>query len=207
MSFFTWVTLIVAYLGVEAPLLGVNELGDNETVSATIADSEAPSLTSEPLLPSDKPDWVAAADRLDGNIHRLSVATEPMDSRDACRAQIDSTILAAARRYVNEHVLEVPDADKLNGLTAKWVRENWLVPDREWEAVLNRSSGTYYQLWVELEVFPKDRELVKKWYQELETQRRSLLSLLFCLLVGATAGVANMGLRLILRKGDSLKKK
>jgi len=202
MSFFAWVTLVTACFGVEAPVLG-----DNETVSATIADPEAPSLTSEPLLPLDKPDWVASADRIDGNIHRLTVATDPMDSLDACHDQLDSTILAAARRYVNERVLEEPDADKLNGLTAQWVRENWLVPNREWEAVLNRSSGTYYQLWVELEVFPDDRELIKKWYQELETQRKSLLSLLFCLFVGATAGVANMGLRLIVRKGDSSQKK
>ena len=40
-------------------------------------------LSTDPLLPSDKPDWVAVKDSLDGNVHRISVSTELLDSEEA----------------------------------------------------------------------------------------------------------------------------
>jgi len=168
-----------------------------EDSPATTSDSEAPAMTSEPMMPADKPEWVATIDSLEGSVHRLSVSTELLESPEACRAQLDETLLAATRRYIVKNLIEDQAAELLPALTIAWVREHWLVPDREWEAVLTRPSGTYYQLWVELEIFPEDRELIKKWYKELETRRRSLLCLILCLCVGGTAGVANLGLRVL----------
>ncbi|MCY2973679.1 MAG: hypothetical protein NTW52_03315 [Planctomycetota bacterium] len=158
-------------------------------------DQGSPLPKSVPLYSDDKPDWVAAPDVLDGNVHRVTFTTELLESEEACRAQVDKIILDAARQYVNQHVIDEPIAQKLSGLTASWVRENWLVPNREWVAVLERPSGTYHQLWGQLEIFPEDRQQVTAWYHDLEIRRRSLLCLFLSLSVGGLAGVTNMGLR------------
>jgi hypothetical protein len=175
-----------------------------EVIAAEKAESDSAEVTTErgspvpmsnPLYSDDKPDWVAAPDVLDGNVHRVTFSTELLASEDACREQIDKVILDAARQYVNENVIAEPVAQKLSMLNAAWVRENWLVPNREWVALLERPSGTYHQLWGQLEIFPEDRQLVADWYHDLEIRRRSVLCLFLSLSMGGIAGAANMGLR------------
>jgi hypothetical protein len=175
-----------------------------EVIAAENAESESAEVTTEqgspvpksdPLYSDDKPDWVAAPDVLDGNVHRVTFSTELLASEEACREQIDKVILDAARQYVNENVIAEPVAQKLSMLNAAWVHENWLVPNREWVALLERPSGTYHQLWGQLEIFPEDRQLVADWYHDLEIRRRSVLCLFLSLSMGGIAGAANMGLR------------
>ena len=50
-----------------------------EDSPATTSDSEAPAMTSEPMMPADKPEWVATIDSLEGSVHRLSVSTELLE--------------------------------------------------------------------------------------------------------------------------------
>jgi len=176
---------VLAVLADESPFAGKQELNVEGK----------PATSSDPLYSADKPEWVAAPDLLDGSVHRISVSTDLLESEEACRSQLDSAILDAARRYVNQHLLPEPVAEKLSGLNAAWVRENWLVPNRDWMAELDRPSGTYHQLWGQLEIFPEDRQQVTDWYHDLEIRRKSLLCLLLCLSVGGLAGAANMGLR------------
>ncbi len=167
-----------------------------ESDSTNVASElDSPVLKSDPLYTDDRPDWVATPDVLDGNVHRVTFSTELLESEEACRAQLDKVILDAGRRYVNQHVISEPVAQKLSGLNASWVRENWLVPSREWVAVLERPSGTYYQLWGQMEIFPEDRQQVIAWYHDSEIRRRSVVCLFLSLSVGGFAGVANMGLR------------
>jgi hypothetical protein len=178
----------------EKALEKVLEKAESSSTKVT-GEQSSPVPESDPLYSDDKPNWVAASDVLDGNVHRVTFSTELLESEEACRAEVDKVILDAARRYVNQHIIAEPVAQKLSGLNASWVRENWLVPNREWVAVLERPSGTYYQLWGQLEIFPEDRQQVVAWYHDLEIRRRSLLCLFLSLSVGAFAGVINMGLR------------
>ncbi len=177
--------------------IGAEKDAGKVVVDSTKSNSEPTAIVSdsEPLYSDDKPEWVAAPDVLDGNIHRVSFSTELLESEEACREQMDKVMLEAARQYVNQHVIAEPVAHKLTALNASWVRENWLVPNREWVAVLDRPSGTYHQLWGQLEIFPEDRQKVAEWYHDLDTRRRSLLCLFLSLSVGGLAGAANMGLR------------
>jgi hypothetical protein len=177
--------------------IGAENDAGKAVVDSTKSSSESASTVpnTDPLYSDDKPEWVATPDVLTGNIHRVSFSTELLESEEACREQIDKVILEAARQYVNQHVIAEPVAHKLSALNASWVRENWLVPNREWVAVLDRPSGTYHQLWGQLEIFPEDRQKVAEWYHDLDIRRRSLLCLFLSLSVGGLAGATNMGLR------------
>jgi hypothetical protein len=85
---------------------------------------------------------------------------------------IDQALVSEARSYLNQHVLPEPEADELEQLTAEWIRENWMVKDKTFDAITNRPSGEYHQAWVELQVSLADREVVKSWWQETERDRR-----------------------------------
>jgi GTP cyclohydrolase II len=159
------------------------------------SDGTEPTISAALLYSPEKPDWVVSPESTDGKVHRIAVSTDLLASEEECREQLDTAILEAARRYANEHVLADSVAGKLHDLNVAWVRENWLVPNRQWATILDRPSGTYYQLWVQLEIFQEDREKIRSWYSELETRRKSLLCIVICLSVGVLAGALNMGLR------------
>ncbi len=129
---------------------------------------------SQPLLPEDHPEWVAQVDRLDGDVHRIAVATELQNSIAECRAKLDDALLDGTRRYIDEHLTgNQKVASKLPNLNVAWIRASLLKSDVEYDAEIVRPSDTYHQLWVQLEIGRQERETIQKWIQQLETTRRA----------------------------------
>jgi len=131
-------------------------------------------LASQPLLPDDRPDWVAQADRVDENIHRIAVATELSNSLEECRAKLDEALVEGMHRYVDDHMAKDQHvASKLAELNATWIRAHLMSANLEYDAEIKRPADTYHQLWVQLEIGPQERVTIKRWIQQLETTRRA----------------------------------
>jgi len=156
---------------------------------------------SQPLLPEDRPDWVAQPDSVDGDIHRIAIGTELASSIEECRNKLDIALLDGMRQYVDEHLSNHRKlASKLTELHAPWIRKNLMDSDTQFEAILDRPAGTYHQLWVQLEIDPRSRGTIMQWLQRLETQWRAGA-------VGVVAGgcvlclsLLNVGLSLFAKK-------
>ncbi len=127
---------------------------------------------TEPLLPVDRPDWVARAPQITDTIHYISVGGELATSFEDSLKSIDTSLLVEGRRYVDQYLIDEPKASELENLTADWIRSHWLVENKTFDAVVKVPSETYHQAWVELRVSLADREIVKQWYQERKRQDR-----------------------------------
>ena len=200
-SFLSGGIVIAAFIGLFLVRLGhttaVHSISEIETMSSTVAvepksqptninaefsttsdlrldeNSAGNGLRSQPLLPNDHPEWVAQVDRVDGEVHRISVATELSNSVKECRAKLDDALLEGTRRYIDEHLADNQKvASKLASLNTAWIRAKLLKSDLEYDAEIVRPSDTYHQLWVQLEIGRQDRETIQKWIQQLETTRR-----------------------------------
>ncbi len=173
------------------------ELSTSSQIQLDDEVQEAKILASQPLLPDDRPDWVAQADRVDGAIHRIAIATELSSSIEDCRAKLDEALVDGMHRYVDDHLAKNQKvASMLAELNAGWIRAHLMNSTLEYDAEIKRPADTYHQLWVQLEIGPQERSTIEKWIQQLETTRRAGA-------VGLTAGglvvclaVLNAGLKL-----------
>ncbi len=148
---------------------------DNEAETVmNAADTTGPviGVHTEPLLPVDRPDWIARAPQITDTIHYLSVGGELAATFEESLKSIDTSLLVEGRRYIDQYLIDEPKASELKNLTADWIRSHWLVENKTYDAEVKVPSGTYHQAWVELRVSLADREIVKQWYQERKRQDR-----------------------------------
>ncbi len=161
----------------ETPLMrasnGEAEFGSSSQIQ--LDDEPATDVSSsQPLLPEDHPDWVALADSVDGEIHRIAIGTELASSIEECRNQLDIALVDGVRRYVDEHLSKNPKTtSRLTELNATWIREHLMESNIEYEATLTRPAGTYHQLWVQLEIDSKARGTIYQWLKRSETKWRA----------------------------------
>lgn len=130
--------------------------------------------TSQPLLPDDCPAWVGQVDQVDGETHRIVIASELMSSIEECRSKLDEALVTGVQHYVNENLSNDENvASKLIDLDANWIRSHLMGDNVEYEATLKRPTDTYHQLWVQLEISRQERETISRWIQQLETSKRA----------------------------------
>jgi hypothetical protein len=172
-----------------APASEVSSNSEAEQVMNSADAMPVIGVQTEPLLPADRPEWVARPPQISDSIHYISVGGEPAATFEESLKNIDASLVAEGRRYVNQYLLDEPKAGELPKLTADWIRANWLVENKTYDAEIKVPSGTYHQAWVELRVSLADREIVKQWYQESKRQDR-----VFSLGVVALVGLGGVGL-------------
>jgi hypothetical protein len=141
------------------------------------------------LLPVDRPAWVAAPDDTTTELHRIGVSSELESSLIAARASLDSSLVDHVRKYIDRQQppRAKPVAAKLDRLNAEWIKQNLAVDAPEYEAVLERPSGTYHQVWTQLTIDSDDRSIIQTWIDQLEARiRAGKISALFVGFVGLT---------------------
>lgn len=137
-------------------------------------ESRKTSVTSLPLLPDDRPDWVAQPDSVEGDTHRIAIGTELTGSIEECRSNLDAALLDGTKRYIEKHLAQKTTiASKLPELNTSWIRMHLIDPDKEYVATLDRPAGTYHQLWVQLRIDPASRATMRQWLQRAETRSRA----------------------------------
>jgi hypothetical protein len=133
-----------------APIAEVSEVSEQE--QALLATPERPNHPmadkDKPVLPVDRPDWVARSPQVQGEVHFVSVGLD---------------------QYVYE---SKGAAIKLEQLNSKWIRANWWIADRNYDALIETPSATYHQAWTELRIDEKQRRLAKNWRNDAIRQDR-----------------------------------
>ncbi len=115
----------------------------------------------QPLLPADRPAWVAAPPDLSSAVHRLFVGSELVGDPQEADRGLDGPLVQSLRKYIDEQITERPGmADRID-ITADFIRKNLMQPDVSYVAELSTSVGPMYQKWVILEITPEQREILR----------------------------------------------
>ncbi|RMF45291.1 MAG: hypothetical protein D6753_00525 [Planctomycetota bacterium] len=116
----------------------------------------------QPLLPPDRPAWVAAPPDLTTSVHRLFVGGELVTDPQAADRGLDGPLVESLRQYIDQHIAEQPGMAKRVAITPEFIRTNLLQPDVQYVAELSTSAGPMYQKWVVLEITPEHREVLRQ---------------------------------------------
>ncbi len=142
------------------------------------------------LLPADRPAWVAMPDDVSSDVHRICVSSELESTIVATRATLDRALVDQVRRYVDRYQAANGKAvaSQLSRLNADWIKNNLADNAPEYEAILERPSGTYHQVWTQLSIDPDDRATIQSWINRLEVRNRAgSIGVLFVGLIGLTS--------------------
>ncbi len=158
-------------------------------------------LSSQPLLPDDRPDWVAQADSVEGEPHRIAIGTELANTIEECRSKLDVALVEGMHRYVTEHLSKNREhSSKLREMNAAWIREHLMDSNRVFEAKLARPAGTFHQLWVQLNIDAQSRTTIEQWIRRLETHSRAGIVGLVAAGCVACLAIINLGLSVFAKK-------
>ncbi len=125
-------------------------------------------------LPAGHPEWVGRPLTQVGSDHLLSFATFPDITLEKSMQSLDETILREARKYIDEHILGVEGAaEQLTQIDSEWLKDNWLVKGKEFDAELKTSSAVYHRAWVEMKVSERDRRMVEHWWKDIVRHDRA----------------------------------
>lgn len=114
------------------------------------------------ILPVDAPDWVRAPQVGEGEL-RFAIPTATADDLEKCYEEFDSQLLPEVQRALDMHVLRSTSASQLKPLTKKYIEDNWLVQNCEYDQVIELPSGTYHQLWKQIYISKDQIEIVRSW--------------------------------------------
>jgi hypothetical protein len=128
--------------------------------------------TSPNLLNSETPDWVKDGLVL-GDEHRLAISSSLLPDLAQCEEDLKSRMMSEVRSYLDKHVLNHTNASQLLELTPEYVEKYWVVPNRVFDNVQDRPSGTYHQKWVELQLSAEQLDKVRSWERTHLRERRT----------------------------------
>lgn len=151
---------------------------------------DANEKNDDSLLPADRPAWVAMPDDVSSDVHRISVSSELESTIVATRATLDQSLVDQVRRYIDRYLTANGKtvASQLARLDADWIKKNLADNAPEYEAILERPSGTYHQVWTQLSIDPDDRATIQSWVNRLEVRNRAgSIGVLFVGLIGLTS--------------------
>lgn len=161
---------------------GVKSLGlDTGSESAKVVDA-APTVRelsvepgTLPLLPEDRPAWVAAEPDYSTDVHRLVVGSLVGDSESDIDRMLDEPLMAAVHTYVAMRVLdrdETPADGLLSRLNEKYIRKNLIDDPQGYVAKLSTSGGAMYQKWVMVSITPAQRTQMRSWQRDAVQMER-----------------------------------
>jgi len=153
--------------------------------------SEAISESSSPLLNESTPAWIRDGLSKEGNEHRFPIATSLHSDVEECRKELDSAMMSEVKDYLEKNVLLTGiSADELAGLTPDYIKKKLLVPEREFENVVDRPSGSYHQLWRQIFISKSELAVIRGWEKNREVLKRTTE-------VGMMGGSALLGMTLL----------
>ena len=155
--------------------------------------SVEPVLEKRPMLPADRPAWVAAPNDTSERVHRLFVASFNTNTREEAETDdaLDEPMVAAVKRYLDETVFPGQGALELP-ITADFIRQNLLDKSTSYVAAMTTQSGTEYQKWVVLQVTPEQRDyFADRLREHKQRERMAMLGVTLAGVLGLT-GLANL---------------
>ncbi len=162
------------------------------------ADSKSPTLAAEalaessiPLLNENAPAWIRDGLSKEGDELRFPIATSLYLDVEECRNELDSVLISEVRDYLEQNVLlDGVSATDLTGLTTEYIKKKLLVPEREYVNIVDRPSGSYYQLWRQIFISKSELAVIRGWERNREVLERTKQ-------VGVMGGSALLGMTLL----------
>ena len=149
------------------------EIHDNESfeplTSNEVELSQAPSTN---VLNDETPEWVKNG-LVFGDDNHLVISSSVFPELSQCEEDLRSRLLNEVHVYLDKHVLEAKTASMLDYLTYEYVEENWIVPNKRFDNVSHRPSGTYHQLWIELQISSNELEKIRQWERSVFREQRT----------------------------------
>jgi len=166
---------------------------EKKTTEIKPADSKLPTLaeTSNPLLNENAPVWIRDGLSKEGDELRFPIATSLHSDVEECRNELDSLLISEVRDYLEQNVLlDGVSATDLTGLTTEYIKKKLLVPEREYVNIVDRPSGSYYQLWRQIFISKSELAVIRGWERNREVLERTKQ-------VGVMGGSALLGMTLL----------
>ncbi len=141
------------------------------------------------LLPKDRPAWVGNSPDFTQKHHRFNVCSNPERTSQATEQSLDIALVMAVREYINERVLNQPDAAGALPISAKYIRQNLIDDPAGYLATATGIDGKSYQKWVQVSISPDQREQFHTWHTEaIQRGRVTQLGLAILILVTGSGG-------------------
>lgn len=167
----------------KAEVVGNAEVVNDSSISTIAEGAIQSSDDSQPVLGKDTPEWIKKGLVL-GESLRTPLSSSLYLTLDECRKDLESRIFDEAKAKIASHTLHSSvSVEDIPQITREYVLENWVTKDREFDNVQIRPSGTYHQLWCELNVSQEELKKVRDWELPILSERRTKQ-------VGALAGFA-----------------
>ncbi len=149
---------------------------DSLSESAAAATDETVELSvdpgRQPVLPADRPAWVASPPDLSTDTHRLFVGSVPASDPEAAASALNPALIANLHSYIDDHVLNERGAAAELDLTSTFIRKNLMNQQSRVMLELNTPGEPMFQEWVTLEISPEQRAQFQQWHQEVVQRNR-----------------------------------
>lgn len=128
---------------------------------------------TQPVLGKDTPEWITKGLVL-GESLRTPLASSLFLTVEECRKDLESRIFEEAKAKVATYALRWSvSIDDIPEITREYVLENWVTKNREFDNVQVRPSGTYHQLWCELNLSQEEIKKVQDWARPILAEHRT----------------------------------
>ncbi len=158
----------------ETPSPAQAEIGNNESFDSVAEDSIGSDFLGDtsPVLNGSTPDWVKNGLVL-GDDHSLAISSTLLPDLEQCREDLKSRMMLDVRTYLDKHVLEFVQANKLQELTQEYVEKYWVKKGQEFDNIQDRPSGTYHQLWIGMHISSEQLAKIREWEKHSIREERT----------------------------------
>jgi hypothetical protein len=124
-----------------------------------------------PIWDNSTPAWVK--DRvIDQEVVRIAIESSVESSAQECRVSMDEQTTELVRKVLDEYILSHAKAVEIDQLTPEYLSSKLVRPNTEYELVLDRPSGTYYQLFRLVHIGPDQIKEIQRWERDSVTAKR-----------------------------------
>jgi hypothetical protein len=85
---------------------------------------------------------------------------------------MDQQMADLVRKVLDDYILSHAKASEIDQLTPEYLSSKLLRPNTEYELVLDRPSGTYYQLFRLVHIGPDQIQQIQRWERDSVTAKR-----------------------------------
>tara|TARA_R110002049_G_scaffold4601_5_gene32328 strand:+ start:461932 stop:462681 length:750 start_codon:yes stop_codon:yes gene_type:complete len=172
----------------------------SERTTAADADQPAKELSVAPLdvveYPDDRPDWIDAVTRMDGDTHFQVAVSQPGDTWEESSASLELMQRIAVQLYANKLLLSEDQSEPFV-LDSDWIAENVdRFVSRRYEGTLRRGDMELFEHAVELEFAADVQQEIRRQWKNAEVKNRlgALGFLVFVATVLTGCGSAALGI-------------
>jgi len=153
------------------PPIGPNSpVASNSSAESKSTEPKNANLNS-PIWDPNTPAWVK--DKvLDPEVVRMAIESTVESTSGEARSAMDQQMAALVSKVLDEHVLQHTQTSHIRQLTPEFLTGQLVKANTEYELVLDRPSGTYYQLWRLVHIGPDQLKQIRSWERESVTAKR-----------------------------------